>query len=79
MKFGWSLLAPLTAGMALPGAVRACASCLSGALDGDSLRAYYTVTAFMTGTVLLLALGFYLFIYRMYVLPERRRGRAEGK
>ena len=54
-----------------PAGARACAVCFSGARDGASLKAYYTVTALMTGAALLLFAGLYFFIIRKYAAPGR--------
>ncbi len=40
-------------------------------MDGASLKAYYTVTALMTGAALLVFAGLYFFIIRKYAAPGR--------
>ena len=54
-----------------PAGARACAVCFSGAMNEATLRAYYTVTAFMTVAALLIFGGLYFFIVRKYAAPGR--------
>lgn len=63
---------PLAASALLfPGAGWACSVCFSGARAGASLTAYYTITALMTGTALLLSGGFYFLVVRRYHAAAR--------
>lgn len=57
--------------LAWPGAARACSVCFSGARDGPALTAYYTVTALMTGAVLLIIATLYFFVFRRYIKDVR--------
>ena len=62
-----------------PAGARACSTCFSGAMDGASLKAYYTVTALMTVAALLIFAGLYFFIIRKYAAPGRATHPPESK